>query len=218
VSGKARSTRPSPEVPAPVGAVVLGAGESRRFGRPKLTLPYRGVPLIRRAVDAAAEGGCTDIVAVLGAAAEVHKPLLAGSAARIILNPHYKEGMSSSIRAGIEALGPECTAAVILLADQPRIDGGTIRALLEAYRTSGRRIVAARYGEVRGAPVLFDRALFLHLLVLDGDHGARTVIEAYPQEVVEVVIPAAAAVDVDVPDDLERVRGLDQAGDPDGRQ
>jgi len=196
-------------VTATVGAVVLAAGESRRFGRPKLTLPYKGVPLIRRAVDAASDGGCSDIVVVLGAAPEAHVPLLAGSPARIVINPNYKEGMSASIRAGIEALRPECTAAVIMLADQPRIDGGTIRALLEAYRTSGRRIITARYGEVRGAPVLFDRALFLHLLVLDGDHGARTVMETYPHEVAEVVIPEAAAVDVDMPEDLERVQHED---------
>jgi molybdenum cofactor cytidylyltransferase len=191
--------------------VVLAAGESRRFGRPKLALRFEGVPLLRRAVDAAAGGGCTDIVVVLGAAAEAYEPLLAGSPARIVINPHYKEGMSTSIRAGIEALRPECAAAVILLADQPRIDGTVIQALLGTYRSSGRRIVTARYGEVRGAPVLFDRALFLHLLVLDGDHGARTVVEMYPQEVAEVAIPWAAAVDVDVSDDLERIQGGNEA-------
>jgi molybdenum cofactor cytidylyltransferase len=194
--------------------VVLAAGESRRFGRPKLALSYGGVPLIRRAVDAAAGGGCADIVVVLGAASEVYAPLLAESPARTVVNPLYKEGMSTSIRAGIEALRPECVAAVILLADQPRIDGGVIRALLTTYRSSGRRIVTARYGEVRGAPVLFDRALFLHLLVLDGDHGARTVLEMYPREVAEVAIPWAAAVDVDVSDDLERIqRGSEAPND-----
>jgi len=182
---------------------VLAAGESRRFGQPKLMLPYRGVPLLRRAVDAAAEGGCSDVVVVVGAEV-TYAPLLTGTGARVVVNPSYKEGMSSSIRSGVEALPPECTAAVILLADQPRIDGGIIHTLLETYATSGKRIVAARYGDVRGAPVLFDRALFLELLVLDGDHGARAVMEAYPNEVAEVVIPAEAAVDVDRPEDVER--------------
>jgi molybdenum cofactor cytidylyltransferase len=168
-------------------------------------------------VDAAAEAGCIDIVAVLGAGAELYTPMLAGSPARVVVNPFYMEGMSSSIRAGVEALAPECSAAVILLADQPGIDAGIIRSLLETYWTSGRRIVAARYGGVSGAPVLFDRALFLQLLVLDGDHGARTVIEANPQEAVEVVIPEAAGFDVDVPEDLDRLeQAMDDAGE-DGR-
>lgn len=189
-------------MPAQVGAVILAAGESSRFGRPKLLLDYRGVPLIRRAVAAAAGGGCSPIVVVLGAEAGVYAPLLAGTDVRVVVNPAYKEGMSSSIRSGIEALPPECTAAVIMLADQPRVDARIIRELLQTQATSGKRIVAARYGDVRGAPVLFDRALFLDLLVLDGDHGARAVIETYPHEVAEVVIPPDAGRDVDRPEDL----------------
>jgi molybdenum cofactor cytidylyltransferase len=189
-------------VPSRVGAIILAAGESSRFGQPKLLYAYRGVPLIRRAVAAAAEGGCRDVVVVLGADADTYAPLLAGSGADVLVNPVYKEGMSSSIRRGVEALPPECTAAVIMLADQPRIDGHIIRELLQTHATSGKRIIAARYGDVRGAPVLFDRALFLELLILEGDRGARAVMETYPNEVTEVVLPADAGLDVDRPEDL----------------
>ena len=157
-------------------------------------------------MDAAAEGGCSDVVVVLGADPEAYTVALAGTRAQITVNPNYKEGMSTSIRSGVEALPTECTAAVILLADQPRIDGGVIRALLETYEASGKRIVAARYGDVRGAPVLFDRAFFLELLVLEGDHGARAVMEIYRNEVAEVVIPAEAGLDVDRPEDVERLQ------------
>jgi molybdenum cofactor cytidylyltransferase len=196
-------------VPSRVGAIILAAGESSRFGRPKLLIAYRGIPLIRRAVEAAVEGGCSDVVVVLGAEAGAYAPLLADSGAHIALNPLYKEGMSSSIRCGVEALPPECTAAVVMLADQPRIDGRIIRNLLQTHATSGKRIVAARYGDVRGAPVLFDRALFLDLLVLDGDRGARAVIETYPKEVADVTIPSGAEADVDRPEDLERLQRED---------
>lgn len=155
-------------------------------------------------MDAAVQGGCTDVVVVLGADRDPYAAVLAGTPAQITVNPDYKEGMSTSIRTGVEALPAECTAAVILLADQPRIDGVVIRALLETYEASGRHIVATRYGDVRGAPVLFDRALFLELLILEGDHGARTVMETYPDEVAEVVIPVEAGLDVDRPEDVER--------------
>ena len=185
---------------------MLAAGESRRFGQPKLLLPSRGVPLIRRAVDAAVDGGCSDVVVVLGAERDAYTPALAGTRVQVVVNPNYKEGMSTSIRSGVEALPTECTAAVILLADQPRIDGSIIHALLETYEASGKPIVAARYGDVRGAPVLFDRALFLELLVLEGDLGARAVMETYPNEVAEVVIPVEAGLDVDRPEDVERIQ------------
>jgi molybdenum cofactor cytidylyltransferase len=199
----------------PVGAIILAAGESRRFGHPKLAAAYQGVPLLRRAVDAAVSGGCGDVVVVLGADADIYRPLLAGTPARAVLNPEYGHGMSTSIRAGLAHLSPECEAALILLADQPGVDADVVRRLLDAYQSSGRRIVAARYGEVRGAPVLFDRALFLQLLVLEGDRGARTVMEAFPQEVAEVVISPVAGADVDRPEDLEGP-GRDPAAEPEG--
>ncbi len=196
-------------MPPRVAALVLAAGGSRRLGRPKLLLPYRGVPLLRRAVDAATAGGCDDVVVVLGADRERYTPLLAGSGARTAINPFYKEGMSSSLRTGLEAVPPDCAAALILLADQPRIGAEVVRAILQTYAATGRPIVAARYGEVRGVPVLFDRALFAELLLLEGDQGARAVLERHPTDVAEVVIPPDAAMDVDRPEDVTRLQRED---------
>lgn len=185
-----------------VGAVILAAGESRRAGRPKLLLEYRGVPLLRRAVNAAVAGGCDEVVVVLGAARDRYLPLLEGTPARAAYNPEYATGMSSSIRVGIEALSADTEAAVIMLADQPLIDGPIIRQLIEAFRTSGKKIIACQYGSVRGVPTLFDRALFLELLLLEGDQGARQVMETYPRHVATIEIPVEAAQDIDSPDDL----------------
>ena len=185
-----------------VGAIILAAGESRRMGRPKLLLPYKGVPLLRRSVDAAVGGGCRDVVVVLGADRDRYEAQFAGTPARIAYNPDYVEGMSSSIRSGIEALSPDVQAAVIMLADQPFIDAEIIRRLIETYQTSGMRIVACQYGSVRGVPTLFDRALFLELLLLEGDQGARQVMETYPRHVTAIEIPPEAARDVDRPEDL----------------
>ncbi len=188
---------------ARVAAVILAAGASARMGRPKLLLAHQGVPLLRRAVDAASTGGCDEIVVVLGADREQYESTLRGTPARAVHNPEFAHGMGTSIRAGIEALSSEAGAAVIMLADQPFITGAVIRRLIETYRISGMRIVACAYAGVRGVPVLFDRALFLELLVLDGDQGARQVMATYPAHVAAVEIPPADARDVDTPDDAQ---------------
>jgi len=191
--------------PGPLAAIVLAAGASARMGRPKLLLTYRGIPLLRRAVDAAAGGGCDEVLVVLGADREQYLPVLQGTPARVVHNPEFAQGMSTSIRAGIEALPEGTRAAIILPADQPFIDDGIIRRLIEMYRTSGKKIVACAYGGVRGVPVLFDRALFLELLLLEGDQGARQVLASYPNHIAEIEIPTDAAWDVDTPDDARRL-------------
>lgn len=191
--------------PSRVAAVILAAGASSRMGRAKLALPHRGVPLLRRAVDAAAGGGCADIVVVLGADAEQYVPLLDGTPARVVRNPYYSEGMAGSIQLGVEALSEDVDAAIIMLADQPFIDADIVGRLIETYRTSGKKIVTCQYGLVRGAPTLFDRAMFLELLVVIGDQGARSVMDTYPGHVATVEIPLEAAQDVDTPDDMERL-------------
>lgn len=188
-----------------VGAVVLAAGPSKRMGQPKLLLTYKGVPLLRRAVDAALAAGCAEVVAVLGAHADQYRAVLDGTSARVLLNKFVAEGMSGSIQLGIEALGDDVNAAIIMLADQPFIDADILRRLIDTHRTSGKKIVACQYGKVRGAPVLFDRALFLELLLLTGDQGARTVMETYPGHVATVDIPTEAGEDIDTPEDVQRL-------------
>lgn len=186
-----------------IAAVILAAGLSRRMGRPKLSLLHQGIPLIRRAATAAVDGGCDEVIVVVGAAAEEYVPLLAGSSARIVHNPHFETGIGSSIQAGIEAVSEEARAAVIMLADQAFVDGTIIRRLIETYRESGKRIVTSQYGQVRGAPTLFDRALFLELLLLQDDQGARPVVQAYPRHVATVDIPPDLARDIDTPEDAK---------------
>ncbi len=194
-----------PDDPSRIAAVILAAGASARMGRPKLLLTYQGIPLLQRAVDAAVRGGCDDVVVVLGADREQYLPALKGTTARVVHNPDFAHGMSGSIRIGTEALPEGAQAAVIMLADQPFIDASVIHGLIQTYRASGKKIVACTYGGVRGVPVLFDRALFLELLVLEGDQGARQVMDTYPDHIAAVEIPPDVARDVDTPDDARRL-------------
>ncbi|HEU5300223.1 MAG TPA: nucleotidyltransferase family protein [bacterium] len=207
MAGRSRKHRRTASPRRRVAAIILAAGGSRRLGRPKLLIPYQGVPMLQRAVAAAGGAGCAAVLVVLGADRERYRPLLRGSPARVVANPDHLEGMSSSIRAGILALPSAAEAAIIMLADQPRIDAAILRRLIAAYETSGKRIAASRYGPVLGAPVLFDRALFLELLLLEGDQGARQVMETHPADVAAVEIPPAAALDVDLPEDLRGLQG-----------
>ena len=183
-------------------AIVLAAGASTRMGRPKLALPVRGVPMIRRAAQAALGSRCREVIVVLGTHAEFYRSLLDGLDVRIIENPDPAEGMGSSIRVGVGAISPDAAGAVILLADQPFVTSEVIDRLIETAAAERRRIVASAYRGTVGPPVYFHRALFLELLVLEGDRGARSVIEAYPKEGLALPLDEAISTDIDSAEDL----------------
>ncbi len=185
-----------------ISAVVLAAGASTRMGRPKLALPVRGVPMIRRAAQAALGSRCREVIVVLGTHAGVYRPLLDGLDVRIVENPDPAEGMGSSIRVGVGTIAPDAAGAVILLADQPFVTSEMIDRLIETAATEQRRIVASAYRGTVGPPVYFQRALFLELLVLEGDRGARSVIEAHPTEGLALPLDEALVADIDTPGDL----------------
>ncbi len=177
------------------------------MGTPKLALAVDGSPMLRRVVDAAARSRCRETVVVLGAHQEVYRPLLAGTPVRIVENPEFEHGLSTSVRAGVAALSSESEAVVILLADQPRVTADAINRLIDSYVREGKRIVASTYRGAVGVPVLFDAALYLELLTLEGDAGARSVIETYPQHGVAVPLEDDQWEDVDTPEDLRRLSG-----------
>lgn len=172
------------------------------MGRPKLALPVGGVPMIRRVAEAALASGCGEVVVVLGADAGVYRPLLDGLPVRIVENPDPQEGMGSSIRVGVEAVASDAQGLVLLLADQPFVSPEIIDRLMDTAATDSRRIVASAYAGTVGPPAYFHRALFLELLTLEGDQGARSVIEAYPKEGVALPLAEADAADIDTGQDF----------------
>lgn len=190
-------------VPSPVfSAVVLAAGGSTRMGRPKLAVPVRGEPMIRRAARAAAESRCREVIVVLGTHADTYRPLVDGLDVRIVINTDPGEGMGSSIRVGVAAVAPDAAGAVILLADQPFVTGETIDRLLDAAAAQRRPIAASAYRSTVGPPAYFGREIFPELLALSGDRGARSVIDAHPESTVLVPLDDHLAIDVDTADDL----------------
>ena len=190
-----------------IAALVLAAGRAVRMGSPKLLLPVGGETLLTRVLRAARASRCDDVLVVVGAGAEEITVVAREAGARPVLNPRYAEGMGTSVAAGVAALPEDCEAAVVMLGDQPFVGAGVIDALIDAYRETGRPLVASRYGTVRGAPMLIGRALFDEARALDGDVGARVLLRRHPELVAEVDVgQGPASWDVDTPDDLERVR------------
>ena len=190
-----------------VGAVILAAGSSSRMGSPKQILRFRGESLLRRAALAALGAGCSPVVVVTGAYAELSRRELEGLDVREVLNPRWETGMASSIATGIEGLlgaDPDAAAAVILLCDQPHVTADVVSDLVSAHRATPRPVIASAYGGSFGVPALFGRPLFAELAALEGRAGAKQVIERYASEA-HFLPFRGGEVDVDTRDDFSRL-------------
>jgi len=193
-----------------VAGVVLAAGSATRMGQNKLLLPVGEEPLVRRAVRTACAAGLAPVLVVVGPDEERVRGALAGLAFEPVPNPRHALGMSTSLDAGISAVPADSAAAVVLLADMPFVDAGTIRAVV-ALHEKGARLVTARYGGVPAPPTLYDRSFFPELRGGAGEGRGREVVRRHAGEVAFVDLPASALADVDEAKDLERARArLDQ--------
>ncbi|HEX7089439.1 MAG TPA: nucleotidyltransferase family protein [Longimicrobiales bacterium] len=188
-------------------AVVLAAGTASRFGGQKLLVPLRGHPLVRHTVENVLASGVTDVVVVLGADADGVRAALAGLPVRLVVNPDYRDGMSTSLRCGIRALDPGVAAALVVLGDQPTVSPELMRRVVAAQRDSGKPIAAPVYAGTQGNPVVFARAVFGEIDALEGDRGAREVVQRDAARVVRVHVDGEMPRDVDTREDYEALAG-----------
>lgn len=185
----------------PVGAVILAAGASRRFGSPKQLAVMDGLTLLEHAIDAAAGAGLWPIAAVVPV--WLTRPAQLGNQRVLwIRNPFPERGLSLSLRLGLDALGEHVEAALILLGDQPGVSLATITAVLTAR--GERPLVAAEADGVLGPPVLIERSHFGLAAELSGDIGLRQILRDNPDLTRAVAVPAHP-LDVDTPADLDRL-------------
>jgi molybdenum cofactor cytidylyltransferase len=191
-----------------VGAIVLAAGGSVRFGQAKQLLSWQGESLVRRALRSASEGGCTRVTVVAGETRDRIENELRGTAAVIVENPEWRRGLGTSIRCGLRHLlssPPELDSVVLLACDQPFVDAKVIQSLIAQRENSRKPIVACSYAGTLGVPALFDRACFEALLALADDSGAKALIEARPADVAQIEFEQGA-LDIDTPADFERIK------------
>jgi molybdenum cofactor cytidylyltransferase len=191
-----------------VGAVVLAAGGSTRFRKPKQLAIFRGETFVRRIVAAANEAECAPIVVVVGRDAAQITSELAGLPVSIALHRTWSNGLGSSIAVGLKhALGiaANLDAAILLLCDQPFVNAAALRQLIQLHLENGKTIVASAYAETLGIPALFDRSCFGDLLQLRGNSGAKGIILARRHDVTPFDFPAAA-IDIDTAADYKKLR------------
>jgi molybdenum cofactor cytidylyltransferase len=191
-----------------IGAVVLAAGASTRFGSPKALAELDGRPILEHVLDAVREAGIDAIVVVLGHAAEEIEDGIDWLDERVVRNPDPRE-LSSSLQIGLDAIAeaePAVQAALLVLGDQPRTRPAVIRALIAAARTSELSIIAPTYADGGGAnPILLRREAFDLADETTGDRGLGPVLEARPELVLAVPVPGGNP-DIDTPADLEALQ------------
>jgi len=212
IIGAAEAADPVIEAWGRVAAVVLAAGQGRRFGGLKQIMPWRGVPLVAHVADQAL--ACPDIARVIvtvGAGAEQVRAALAARDVTCAPVPDWAAGQSRSVQAGLRAAGfvvsaqpnGAASAVLFLLADQPGVSSELLSALIERHRATLAPVVAPCYQDQRGNPVLFDCGTFGEFALLSGDIGARPIIQAHAAEIARVEWPTPEILqDIDVAEDF----------------
>jgi CTP:molybdopterin cytidylyltransferase MocA len=200
-----------------VVAIVLAAGASRRFGSPKLLAALNGRPMLQHTLDAVAAADLDDVVVVLGEGARDVEQAIAWRGERRALNPRPQDGLSSSLRIGLDAAAedPTAEAVLVVLGDQPALRPEVVAAVLAGAEASDRPFVRVRYaGDDAPNPVLVRRVAWALAAGLDGDHGLGPLLDRRPDLVAEVPV-AGRNPDVDTPADLAALAApADVAGRP----
>lgn len=188
------------------GLIILAAGESKRLGEPKQNLLFLDKTLLQRSVETACETNCSPVLVVLGANYDLIYPRIPQDKVKILHNPEWREGLASSIRVGIAALAEidEIDSVVIMLCDQPFVTSALIDELIRKQQLTGKAIVACAYKQTVGVPVIFQRALFNELLLLQGDEGAKKLLKSHPDDI-ESLPFEGGSIDIDTTEDFNNL-------------
>jgi CTP:molybdopterin cytidylyltransferase MocA len=189
--------------------VLLAAGEGARFGSPKQLASVDGEPMLRRSALQALACG-RPVIVVLGAQADRVAPALADLPVQIVVHAGWRDGMGSSLAAGVRAVQREhadASGVLLVLADQPRLGDMLLRHLLAEHERLPTHIIGTMQAGRVGPPIVFPRGDFDALAVLDGPHGPRELLQSAAARVVAVDAAAHLAdlSDIDTPGDLARL-------------
>jgi molybdenum cofactor cytidylyltransferase len=187
-----------------VAAIILAAGASSRLGEPKQLLQFEHEPLLARSMRLAEAAGATPIFAVVGAHWDRISKELSTYPAIPIVNANWKDGIASSLHAGLDALEARSTdtaGALLMTCDQPHLTAEHLRGLIiQFHEHQSQRIVVSTYAGTVGTPAIFPAAFYPRLRALCGDKGARVVMAEELETLVRVALPRGE-IDIDRPED-----------------
>lgn len=196
-----------------VAIVLLAAGSARRMGqggKHKLLAEFEGVPLVRRLAMTAVSSNAASVIAVTGYRKSEIEATISDLPLALAFNPNYGSGMASSVVVGFstEAVR-KASGAMVMLADMPGVAVEHVDALISAFRNaSGKAVVRAVSRGQSGNPVIIPRSLYAAVLRLEGDVGARRILETSGVRVMDVDIGDSAYLDVDTPEAVTAAGGV----------
>jgi molybdenum cofactor cytidylyltransferase len=187
-----------------LSAILLAAGESKRMGKTKQLMPLGQSTLLEQSIDNLLGSSVDETIVVLGHKAEEIARTIAGRPVKIVINPDYSQGMSTSIIAGLILVDPRSQAVMLALGDQPLVESGTINQLIEAFNQHRKGIAVPTYRGRRGHPIIFDIKYKTELIMLKGDVGGREIIHNHPEDVLMVAVDSESIIsDIDTQEDYQ---------------
>ena len=191
-------------------AIVLAAGRSVRMGANKLLADLGGKPLIRHSVEMLLASSVRDVIVVTGNAAEEVRRALHGLTVTFVHNLQFADGLSASLKIGLNAVPSDADGFLICLADMPLVEAQTVNQLVSAFSVSGHHTICVPvYEGIRGNPTLWGRQHFKALGSLAGDYGGKRLMESLADEIFEVQVPSRAVLlDVDTPEALQEIKSI----------
>ena len=187
-----------------LSAILLAAGESKRMGKPKQLMPLGQSTLLEQTIDNLLNSAVDEIIVVLGHRAEEITKTIAAKLVKIMVNPNYQQGMSTSIIAGLNLVDRQAKAVMLALGDQPLVDSQTINQLIDEFYNHDKGIAIPTYQGRRGHPITFAIKYKPKLLELEGDIGGRQIIQYHPDDILEVAVDSESVIaDIDTRDDYQ---------------
>ena len=188
-----------------ISAILLAAGESKRMGELKQLMPFgQNTTIVEQAIDNLLSAAVNEVIVVVGYRAEEVIKNIVGKPVKIAINPNYRQGMSTSIIAGLNLVDSRAQTVMLTLGDQPLINSQTINRLIEEFHNHDRGIAIPTYQGRRGHPIIFAIKYKEKLLELKGDIGGRQIVKDHPDDILEVAVNAGGIItDIDTISDYQ---------------
>ncbi len=184
-----------------ISAILLAAGKSRRMGKPKLLMPFGQSTIVGQAIDNLLSSVVDEVIVVVGYRAKEAIKTLVTKPIRLVTNPGYEQGMSTSIIAGLNIVDSQAQAVMLALGDQPLVNSQTINKLVKGFYNHDKGIAVPTCQGRRGHPIIFAIKYREKLLELKGDMGGRQIIKDHPDDILEVAVNCEGIyIDIDTVD------------------